>query len=221
MLGRSTSLSQAGQDQWVFGEVFNEMRAGYFVDIGAHDGWTISNTYLLEWRYGWSGLCIEANPRSFEKLVRTRRATCLNLCIDRKPGTVSFAVRDVLGGIIDPALDNHGQPGVEAIQLETVPLNVVLREHGAPAVMDYLSIDVEGAEDRVLDSLDFGRYRFNCITIERPSDALRTILAAHAYVLVKEVPSLDCFYVHRDFIDAYRRNVFAWHAKRRIAWRWQ
>ena len=39
-------MGQFGQDLWVSGEVFNEARNGYFVDIGAHDGIHISNTYL-------------------------------------------------------------------------------------------------------------------------------------------------------------------------------
>jgi DNA-directed RNA polymerase subunit E'/Rpb7 len=42
------SYSQAGQDVWVYGEVFNQSRCGFFVDLGAFDGVFLSNTYLLE-----------------------------------------------------------------------------------------------------------------------------------------------------------------------------
>jgi hypothetical protein len=62
--------SQAGQDLWVFGEVFNEQRSGFFLDIGAHDGVVLSNTYVLENRYDWRGICIEANPDTFEELKK-------------------------------------------------------------------------------------------------------------------------------------------------------
>jgi len=62
--------------------VFNEKRNGYFLDIGAHDGIHISNTYLLERRYGWSGICIEANRDTFLKLQKNRKATCVNACLD-------------------------------------------------------------------------------------------------------------------------------------------
>ena len=62
--------SQAGQDLWVFGEVFNEQRNGFFLDVGAHDGVAISNTYILENRYDWRGICIEANPDTFEVLKK-------------------------------------------------------------------------------------------------------------------------------------------------------
>ena len=219
----SWSLSQAGQDFWVFGEVFNERRGGYFLDVGAHDGLTISNTYLLERRYGWTGLCVEANPTTFQKLVRNRRCHCLNVCLDRDEGEVEFALRDVLGGIVDPALDNRASAGMGApiIRVKTVPLQKLLKEHAAPQIIDYLSIDIEGAEERVLGAFDFTSYRFNCLTIERPSPALRGLLDRHGYTLIKEIHELDCFYVHRDFLGEYKRNLFAFGEKRHLAFRWR
>jgi hypothetical protein len=64
---RTLQMGQAGQDYWVIGEVFNERRGGYFVDIGAHDGVELSNTFLLEKRYGWTSVCVEANPRVLDE----------------------------------------------------------------------------------------------------------------------------------------------------------
>jgi FkbM family methyltransferase len=218
---RSWSLSQAGQDAWVFGEVFNEMQGGYFLDIGAHDGVSISNTYLLERRYRWSGLCIEANPVTFAQLKRNRGCQCLNVCLDRQRGAVEFAVRDVLGGIVDQNLDNSAPAdGSQIIRMNTVPLVEVLQECRAPSVIDYLSIDVEGAEERVLDTFDFDRYRFNCITIERPSEKLRSLFHATGYVLIREIPGLDCFYVHGAFMPTFKANLFAFHGKHHLAMRW-
>src|ERR1051325_5478597 len=72
------SLSQFGQDFWVLGEVFNEKRNGFFLDVGAAGGVIISNTLLLEKRYHWRGICIEATPEAYEELVRVRNVTCLN-----------------------------------------------------------------------------------------------------------------------------------------------
>lgn len=54
------------------------MRNGYFVDLGAYDGIYLSNTYLLERRYEWNGICIEANPATFMSLRSNRRAKCVN-----------------------------------------------------------------------------------------------------------------------------------------------
>lgn len=221
LLMRSWTLSQAGQDHWIFGEAFNEQRGGYFVDIGAHDGLHISNTYLLERRYGWNGLCIEANPTTFSILRRNRQATCINVCLDERDGEVEFAMRGVLGGIVSPGLDNAEREGIGAVvRVKAVPLMTVFAQQQVPSVIDYLSIDIEGAEERVLKGFDFDRYRINCLTIERPSMLLRQLFSENGYVLTREILGLDCFYVHNLFMPQYKRNMFDYWAKRRLAIRW-
>jgi FkbM family methyltransferase len=217
---QSIGVAQAGQDQWVAGEAFDERQGGYFVDIGAYDGVKVSNTFILEKRLGWRGLCIEANPRAFAALERNRSSTCLNVCLDQVEGEVEFALRGELGGIA--GLSDIPSPVDEGvIRLPTRRLESVLREQGAPAVIDYLSIDVEGAEERVLADFDFSAFRFNTLTIERPSDRLREVLRANRYRLVKEIPWLDCFYVHEDFVDTYRDNLFSYFRKRYLRVRWR
>ena len=61
------SYSQIGQDLWVQ-ETLKNKKNGYFLDIGAHDGIYLSNTYLLEKNYNWNGLCIEGNPLIVDSL---------------------------------------------------------------------------------------------------------------------------------------------------------
>jgi FkbM family methyltransferase len=154
----SFSISQMGQDYWIYGEAFNEKEGGYFLDIGAHDGITTSNTYLLEMRYKWSGICVEANPLTFAKLKENRRVQCLNVCLDSSEGEVNFTLRDVFGGIVDENLDNSSLNKISSdkiIKLKTVPLLSILKEHQAPNIIDYLSIDVEGSEERILGDFNF------------------------------------------------------------------
>ena len=68
------SYSQHGQDLYVYETFFkNSAAKGCFVEIGAYDGVTLSNTLLFERHLGWSGLCIEPLPSAFEKL-RTNRS---------------------------------------------------------------------------------------------------------------------------------------------------
>lgn len=219
---RSDSVSQVGQDRWVYGEAFNEKRSGYFVDIGAYDGITISNTYLLERRYGWSGICVEANPVLFAELARRRRAVCVNACLDASAGGVEFVLDGALGGIVAEDVDSQREAGAHGtVTMEAITLTEVLDAHGAPELIDYLSLDVEGAEDRVMDGLDLDRYEFRCMTIERPSDRLRQRLAGHGYELIREVPGLDGLFVHRDFVGEYVQNLFAFHEKKALRLRWR
>jgi len=209
------STSQVGQDFWIFGEAFDGQRGGYFVDVGAADGVALSNTFLLEKRYGWRGICVEANPRTFERLRRARDVACVNVCVDAGEGTVDFALRQQLSGIVsaqgeDPRASDH-----EVVRLPTRTLESILRENAAPAVIDYLSLDVEGAEERILGGFAFDEYCFRCLTIERPSEALRAVLADRGYRAVREVAGLDAFFVHDSFASAYQQNAFAFWRRAR------
>ncbi len=200
------NISQIGQDFWVAGEVFNGKRGGYFVDIGAADGYDISNTLLLETRYGWSGMCVEANPAAFNTLRAIRRAVCVNACVDGEAGVVQFRKDGLFGGIVDTNRETATEAS-EVVTMPTVTLVELLERHGAPKAIDYLSVDVEGAEERMLSGFDYRRYCFRCMTIERPGAALREVLARNGYRLVKELPGLDAFFVHNDFLADYAENA--------------
>lgn len=79
------------------------------------------------------------------------------------------------------------------------------------------SLDVEGAEERVLLGFDFGRCRFKALLIERPSAAPREVLACLDYRLIKEMPELDCFYIHASDQEEYMKNVYRYsHRKHRL-----
>jgi len=56
-------------------ETIGQLYGGYFVDIGAHDGITNSNSYIFEKYFGWSGICVEPNPnlRSYQTLINNRK----------------------------------------------------------------------------------------------------------------------------------------------------
>jgi FkbM family methyltransferase len=214
----SLMTSQAGQDYWVYCEAFNEKKSGYFLDIGAYNGIVFSNTYILESKYNWSGICIEANPFVYKNLIKNRRTLCLNVCLDRSEGEVTFNLRKASGGIVGQDLDNK-EPDASAdrvIRLKTMSLKSVLEKQHAPNIIDYLSIDVEGAEERILAGFDFHKYTFRCITIERPTKLLRGLLKDHGYILIKEIPVLDCFYVHQDFLDEYQSNLFEFYKKKHL-----
>ena len=218
----SLIVSQAGQDIWIYGEAFNEKKCGYFLDIGAHDGIVYSNTYLLEKKYNWSGILIEANPISFRKLQSNRRGLCLNVALDKTEGEVTFALRGYMGRIIENKINDNGlkKSNSNHIRLKTKSLNYILQKYQAPKIIDYLSIDVEGAEERILIEFNFKKYIFRCVTIERPTNLLRKILRENGYVLIKEIPKLDCFYVHETFLDDYLENLYSFYKKRHLSIRW-
>lgn len=72
--------SQFDQDFLAY-SYFNGKKNGFFVDIGAHNGEWINNTYIFE-KLGWNGICIEADPDNFELLKKNRKCYTYNFAID-------------------------------------------------------------------------------------------------------------------------------------------
>jgi FkbM family methyltransferase len=196
---------QKGQDRWIIEEVFPGKQGGFFVDLAATDGVKLSNTYVLEKRFGWTGIAIEPNPDSFALLKQNRSCICVNACIDGDFGTVEFLPNAGHGGIVADDTDNS--PAVRAaridewrtagktLTLNAYPLAEILRRHEAPAAIEFLSLDVEGSETRILRTFPFEQYRFLAMCIERPTPELNTLLFRNGYLFVRNV-TFDTFYVH-------------------------
>src|ERR1700754_3325813 len=102
--------SQYNQDRFLDEVVFNRKKNGYFLDIGAHDGKTLSNTYVFEKERGFRGICFEPNPKVFAELKGNRQCTLINKGVGKKNGKVEFMAiegyAEMLSGVIenfDPA----------------------------------------------------------------------------------------------------------------------
>lgn len=202
--------SQKDQDKWVIEDIFQGKRNGFFVDLAASDGIALSNTYILEKHFQWTGICIEPNPEFYKKLQKNRNCICVNDCIDFQEGIVEFRFDNMeLGGIIAEDTDNciqyRDKQIIEARKnnkttfIKAKTLEQVLRENNAPKIIDYLSLDVEGAETRILRSFPFDKYIFLSITIERPTPWINSTLFDNGYVFVQnsKVMGYDSFYVHK------------------------
>ena len=95
--------SQYGQDKWIIEKFFSDKKDGTFVDIGAHDGVTFSNTYFLE-SAGWKGVAVEPIKEVYEKLIKNRQCITVNGCISAKTGKENFRVisgpAEMLSGLV-------------------------------------------------------------------------------------------------------------------------
>jgi hypothetical protein len=72
------SNSQAGQESFVLNQL-KEKRQGYYVEIGGYHAVELSNTYLLETEYDWSGVSLEIDQERAELYNETRRNPCLTV----------------------------------------------------------------------------------------------------------------------------------------------
>ena len=141
---------------------------GVFVELGAADGMTGSNTFMLERCFNWTGLLIEANPGNFALLKERsgRRAPIVHSSVCNE-GSVPFTR---FGGMnaarIDAMTDSFKKSNSAKHQLDKEDNVVQVPCHKLSALLDdagfghvhYFSLDVEGAEEHVLNATDVGRF---------------------------------------------------------------
>lgn len=193
-MGRLARLSpsQLFQDLFALWET-GEKRNGYFVEFGAMDGRGLSNTWLLEHHFDWTGIVAEPNPQFAEAIRRNRSCYVSTDCVYSRSGeTVDFRVvsDQALSRIasINPFDANEqrgGRSRFSDVRVPTISLHDLLMAAGAPDIIDYLSIDTEGSEFEILRPLDFERWRFRVITVEHNKTPARQqifeLLSAHGY----------------------------------------
>ena len=201
--------SQCGQDKWVLEDIFDFKEGGFFLELGSLDGINISNTYILEKKFKWKGICIEANDVLFKKLKSNRNCICVNACVDDSIKEIRFKDTGLSGsgGIIDKDTDNRDlKKTAKFIYKKTIPLVDILIEHKAPKVIDYFSLDVEGAEYRILKNFPFNKYKFLAMNIERPNKELIKLLRDNGYIKVGSNPT-DKLFIHEKFNDLQKKNI--------------
>lgn len=199
--------SQLGQDRYLLENFFKGRRGGVFVDIGAYDGETYSNTLFFERSMGWTGLCVEPLPSAFLKLKTIRRVLCENVCVSDFEGEADFVEADagiderMLSGLQRQFDERHIErlkrvaQRSESRRARVVKLPSLLERHGLFRI-DYCSIDTEGSELSILSTIDFERFRISVLTIENNYDdpKIGELMERNGYVLADR---LEQDYVYR------------------------
>lgn len=153
-LGREKMYGQFAQDLWVSEGIAPGKTDGFYLDVGSADGDHISNTRLLDEK-GWKGVCIDPFPRNMNK----RTCQVFALPVFSESGKhVQFRKAWDLGGI-EQDLNAHKQEAEKAplVDFVTATLDEVLDKAHAPRYIDYMNLDVEGAELDVLKGLNLDR----------------------------------------------------------------
>jgi FkbM family methyltransferase len=204
--------SQLFQDLWVQWEL-REKTGGYFCEFGATNGVDLSNTNLLEKKFGWEGLVVEPNPAYHAHLNAERQCNISKKCVFGTTGqNMQFNCTEVshfsrLVDIIpDDAHEGNGKRTPEQIiEVETISLNDLLDEVNAPNHIDYISADTEGSEFEILSNFDFGRRTVTMLTVEHNYTPMREkifdLLSSYGYVRRFEAFSqFDDWYIRPDLV---------------------
>lgn len=199
------SKSQLRQDLFVLSEL-EIKKNGFFVEFGAANGIDLSNTYLLEKEFGWSGIVAEPARCWHNDLRKNRNCHIETHCVWRQSNSVLIFNETEVSELstIDrySATDSNkeGREKGKKYEVNTISLLDLLDKYDAPKEIDYISIDTEGSEFEIISSFDFERYRFKVITCEHnftpAREKIHDLLTSQGYVRKFEDISLfDDWYV--------------------------
>ena len=210
--GENPSYGLDGLDRLIVEAV--PLDKGVFVEIGAFDGVTQSNSVLLE-KLGWNGLLIEPNPGMYAKCIKARpaakvvHAACVGKDFARDTTTITdvglMSMTEQADFDNDQREDwlNRGEGFIrrvrQDIEVPAETLSGILDRLGITSV-DLLILDVEGAEVEVLKGMDFERHAPGWIVAEDAyTDSVASYLVAAAgyrlvKVLLERKYTRDCLY---------------------------
>ncbi len=146
----TTDFSQSGEQQAIL-EFAQKHGPGRFLDIGAGNGKTFSNTRALTF-IGWTGVCVEPSPTFFDELSRLYSGSpveCVNAAVTVEEGGL-MPFHYVRGDHLSSLQEGHSarwNSEVEVITVVTVTLREILEYFG---VFDLVSIDTEGSSVHLL-----------------------------------------------------------------------
>jgi FkbM family methyltransferase len=226
--------SQYEQDRFVDEVIFNGRNNGFFVDIGAYDGITLSNTYYFEKYRNFNGICIEPNPSVYRRLVDNRASKNMNVCVGNAKGRVKYlcveGYAEMLSCIYDESkkdhisrigesIRNHGG-SIELIEVDLLTFKDIME--GYSGKIDFLSIDTEGSEMEVIEFIDFSKYHISVLAVENNNQGVKEYLSKFNFrafftlgsdiIYVKE-EEISLMLKIRKFIFMFKKRVGDYYRK--------
>jgi FkbM family methyltransferase len=207
-------FSQAGQDKRIKDAFFKNCRDGFFLEIGAFDGVTGSNCLHFEKFMGWDGIAVEPSKTQFAFLQKNRQCRTINKAVGFGDDTVKFI--EVVQGLLQMSgvdtedfartkslVDGDKASRTVSYQIETIS---VMEMVGGRSEVDFMSLDIEGAELKVLESIDFDALRIRVIAVENNivgEPKFRHFFDKIGYRYYDTV-GYDEIYLHPDSVDFTR-----------------
>jgi len=161
--------------------------SGFFIELGANDGITQSNTAFFEFYRGWKGLLIEPSREKYEQCIVNRPSSIVQnyACVDSSY-QLDHIFGDFDGGLMS-SVNGSRLNSSQLVQVSTITLEKLLDKYAAPGqIIDLLSLDTEGYELPILKGLNLDKYRPRYMLIEiytKDFSEIVAFLLSHNYVL--------------------------------------
>lgn len=170
------SHSQKGEDRIMYEHFFFNRTGGSFIEMGGLDGRVSSNSYFFEAQKDWQGLLVEGSPKNSEKMFLNRpKAVAVNAMVCRESRDLHWIDHFDIGGAWELFTDELKERWYSGRSEESwlksakivpcLPLQTILDRFGIRHV-DLFSLDVEGAEMSILETIDFSRFTASVIVAE-------------------------------------------------------
>ena len=149
--------------------IFKDKDIGTYVDVGAQHPISNNNTYLL-FKRGWSGVNIDLDKKNIDLFNISRpRDINLNFAISDKQQEVELYFYHDASPIntLNKQVADFQKASVKSVKkINSYTLNNILEKIDFKKKIDYMNIDVEGYEEKVLSGFDINRYKPNVISVE-------------------------------------------------------
>lgn len=197
ILTHGKKLYSQHDEELIIRHFFDDQRSGVFLDVGCWDWKEGSTTLYLEEKLGWSGIGVDAQGdlRAGYEQHRPHTKFANYIVTDHSGDVGQLYVGGQVSSINEKHVEQFGaqwdQPG--PIQVATITLNDLLQQHGITGI-DFLSMDIEGAEPKALAGFDIQKYKPRLVCIEASPElheALLQYFTSHGYERIDEYLPYD------------------------------
>lgn len=188
---RVMSYSQNNEEE-IVASLFPDLNDGRFLDIGAFNGKTFSNTYRL-WERGWSGVAVEPSPNCCDAMLKLykddTRVTISNVAVvPDNPGWRSFhdsggdAISSLDKGHADKWTAGYSGTHFKTYDLFAVTMEQIFERYGC--AFNMISLDVESTNKVLFEKIPFGAIsKCKCIVVEHDghADWMKDHVSGHGF----------------------------------------
>lgn len=186
------SFSQEGEDL-ILQKIFAGKEEGFYVDVGAHHPKRFSNTCIF-YKKGWRGINIDACPGSMNLFKKTRPRD-INLetpVLDEEEEMEYFMFNEPALNSFDKELSVNRENDkrndyhiIKTVKLRSKRLEDILDEY-TPKEIDFLTVDVEGLDFKVLKSNNWDKYKPKVVAVEILGSTLEDVFNSEIYTFLSE-----------------------------------
>ena len=207
VLTSDVSLYSQMNEELIIRDFFQDRRGGVFLDVGCSTPISNNTTYYLEKHLGWTGIGIDALPEHGPAWEKTRPdAQFFSYAVGATSGDIVTFYRASVSGVSSLSAEQSAAWGgeLEPLEVPTITLTKLLDDNNVTKI-DFLSMDIEGAEPDALAGFDIDRFKPELICIElgvseENDKRILSYFDEHGYERIEK-------YVEFDHINSYFRST--------------